>query len=425
MKTVILAAGAGNRVKPLSINKPKVMLKLMGKPLLQYVVENAAAAGLKDIIIVTGENGEQIRSYFGDGSRFDVRIQYTYQEKPVSTANAIETAEHLLDDSFFVLNGDDIFEPELLKAMMDKFQEYNTDEYILLSCKPVRETWKFGIVALDGERVTKIVEKPKPGEEPSNLAIIGAYIMTKDIFDYIRKVPVRNQQLEDAMQAFIDDGGIVQALSYDGFFCSFKYPWDLFKINKYLMDNLSTKISATATISDKAVVDGHVFIGERVKVMEGAIIKGPCYIGNDTVIGTNVIVREYSNIGSNCIIGFSSEVTRSIIGDGCWLHTNYIGDSIVSDNCKFGAGTVTANLLFNEENVKVNVHGEAVDTGSNKFGVIIAENCKTGVNCSLMPGVKIGPDSIVGPGVCLREDLPPGKIILIDKNSYVVKENKI
>ncbi len=426
MKTVILAAGVGNRVKPLSINKSKVMIKIMGKPLMQYVIENVAAAGFKDMVVVIGQNDEDIKSYFGDGSKFGVNIQYVNQKEALGMANAVTTAEHLVGDSFFVVNGGDIFEPSLLKAMVSEFESSKAD--IVLSCKPVKETWKFGIIAKnENGDVTKFVEKPEKGKEPSNLAVIGVYILNKKIFDHYKKVAVSDQQYEDAIQSFIDDGGKVRAVSYNGFFGSFKYPWDLLTLNKYFMDKFLTerKISDSASISDKAVIDGNVFIGDNVRVLEGAVIKGPCYIGAGSLIGTNACVRDYSNIGNGCLIGVSSEVTRSIIGDGCWLHTNYIGDSVLSDNCKFGAGTKTANLRFDEKDVKVNVKGKALDTGMKKFGVIAAENCRTGINSSLMPGVKMGPNSIVGAGVCLQEDLEPNKIILLDKRSYVIKENKI
>jgi bifunctional UDP-N-acetylglucosamine pyrophosphorylase/glucosamine-1-phosphate N-acetyltransferase len=125
------------------------------------------------------------------------------------------------------------------------------------------------------------------------------------------------------------------------------------------------------------------------------------------------------------VIGFSTEIKNSLIGDNCWFHTNYIGDSIISDNCSFGAGSVTANFRFDEKAIKVKINAREIDTGRDKFGVIMADNCKVGVNSSLMPGIKIGPHSIVGPGVCLFEDLEPDKIILIDKKGCVIKENKV
>jgi NDP-sugar pyrophosphorylase family protein len=152
-------------------------------------------------------------------------------------------------------------------------------------------------------------------------------------------------------------------------------------------------------------------MGDNVVVLENAVIRGPTYIGPNSVIGNNSLVRDYSHIGANCLVGYSTEVKGSYIGDRCWFHMNYIGDSIIGDGCSFGAGTVLANFRFDECNISVEIEGEAVDTGLDKFGAIIGDNCKTGVNVSVMPGIKIGPNSIVAPHVCLSEDLPPDTII--------------
>ncbi len=100
-------------------------------------------------------------------------------------------------------------------------------------------------------------------------------------------------------------------------------------------------------------------------MFEGACIKGPCYIGENSVVGGNSLVRDFSSLGSNCVVGFSTEIKHSLIGDNCWFHMNYIGDSIISNNCLFGAGTITANFRFDENNVKVRI-GEQTDRFGHK-----------------------------------------------------------
>lgn len=425
LQTVILAGGTGKRVFPLAVNKPKPMFRVLGKPLIQYVVETMKEAGLKRFVIVIGHNGEQIKDYFGDGSRFGVRIDYTVQKKALGMANALEMAMGLVEDNFFVVNADDIFEGSLIKRMMKQFKESSAG--IVLSCKPVTETWKFGIVQMDGDRVTKFVEKPPKGKELSNLAVVGAYIMTKDIFNYYKRVPVSDHQYEDAIQRFIEDGNFVTAVVYDGFFAGYKFPWDLFVINEYLMDKhlKGRKIEADVSISERAVVEGNVWIRRYTKILEGACVRGPCYIGANSFVGNNCLIWNYSSIGDNCVVGFSTEIKHSLVGGNCWFHTSYVGDSIINDDCSFGAGTITANFRFDEKSVKVRVEDKMVDSGLDKLGAVVGDGCKTGINACLAPGVKIGPHSIVGPNVNLQEDLEPGKIILIDKESYVMKENKI
>jgi len=425
LQTVILAGGTGKRVFPLAVNKPKPMFKILGKPLIQHAIETLKKAGLEDFIVVIGHNGEQIREYLADGSKLGVNIDYTVQKEALGMANALETAKDLAEDNFFVVNADDIFESSLIKEMTKQFKEGSAD--IVLSCQPVEETWKFGIIRVEDEKVTDFVEKPPRGQEPSNLAVVGVYIMTKRIFDYYKKIPVSDHQYEDAIQEFIQDKNVVRAVSYDGFFAGYKYPWDLFTINKHLMDTRTKKqtIEDDVEISERTQVEGNVWIRRGTRILEGACIRGPCYIGENSLIGNNSLVWNYSSIGNNCVVGFSTEIKHSLIGDDCWFHVNYIGDSIISDNCLFGAGTITANFRFDEKNVKVRIEGKKVDSGTDKLGAIVGDNCKTGINACLSPGVKIGPHSIVGPNVNLQNDLKPSKIISVDKKSCVVTENRI
>jgi len=421
----MLAGGTGKRVFPLAVNKPKPMFEILGKPLIQHVIETVREAGLKDFIIVTGHNGEQIKEYLADGNKLGVNIEYTVQKEALGMANALETAKDLVEDNFFVVNADDIFESSLIEEMAKQFKEGSAD--ITLSCKPVKETWKYGIIQIENDKVTKFVEKPPRGREPSDLAVVGVYILTRKIFDYYKGIPVSDHQYEDAIQRFIQDKNIVRAVSYEGFFAGYKYPWDLFTINEHLMDALIKKqmIEEDVDISERAQVEGKVWIRRGTKIFEGACIKGPCYIGSTSLIGNNCLVRNYSSIGNDCVVGFSSEIKNSLIGNNCWFHMNYVGDSIISDNCLFGAGATTANFRFDEKNVRLRIEGKTVDSGRDKLGIIVGDNCKTGINASLSPGIKIGPYSVVGPGVYLQSDLEPGRIIFLDKRSYVVKENKI
>lgn len=425
MQVIVLAGGVGKRVFPLAVKKPKPMFKILGKPLIHHIIMTLKEAGLKDLVVVVGHCGEQIKDYLGDGNKLGVNIDYTVQKVSSGMANALETAKSLAEDNFLVVNADDVFEAFLLKKMIRQFRE--GDAEIVLSCKPVKETWKFGIIHVKDEKVIDFVEKPPKGKEPSNLAVVGVYILPKRIFDYYKKIPLSDHQYEDAILKFIRDRNVVKAVSYDGFFAGYKYPWDLFTINQQLMDKQVKEqmFEDGVEISERATIEGRVWLGEKTRVFEGACIRGPCYIGDNCVVGSNTLIRDYSSLGSNCVVGFSTEIKHSLIGDDCWFHINYIGDSIISNNCLFGAGTITANYRFDEKNIKVLIEEKRIDSGRNKLGAIIGDNCKTGINTCLEPGVKVGPQSIVGPNVNLQDDLKPKTIILLDKNNYVKKEINI
>jgi UDP-N-acetylglucosamine diphosphorylase/glucosamine-1-phosphate N-acetyltransferase len=425
LQTILLAGGEGKRVFPLAVNRPKPMFKLLGKPLIHHVIDTLKEAGLNDYVVVVGHQGQQIKDYLKDGSKLGVNIEYTLQKQSLGMADALKTAEKLAEDNFFVVNADDVFEASLIKQMNRQF--HKGDAEIVLSCKPVTETWKFGIIQVEDEQVTNFVEKPPKGKEPSNLAVVGVYILTKQIFDYYKKIPISDHQYEDAILAFIKDRHVVKAVNYDRFFGGYKYPWDLFTINKQLMNKKITKqtIEEDVTISEQASVEGKVWLGKGAKVFANACVKGPCYIGENSVVGNNSLVRDYTSLGRGCVVGYSTEIKHSLVGHDCWFHTNYIGDSIISDNCLFGAGTITANFRFDEKNVQVWVDVRRVDSGTNKLGAIIGDNCKTGINSCLEPGVKIGPQSMVGPNVDLQSDLEPETIIFVNKNNYVKTKNRI
>ncbi|MGB9300868.1 MAG: sugar phosphate nucleotidyltransferase, partial [Anaerolineae bacterium] len=339
IQAVLLSGGAGERAFPLCTDRPKPMFELLGKPLLQYVIENLREAGIDDLIIVTGPESRAIQQYFGDGGSFGVKIRYTTQEKPLGMANALKTAEPLLEDRFFMLNGNDIFESRLLGEVMEKADRSGGD--MVLVGREMEEPWRFGVFGFTDGKVTAVVEKPPRGEEPSNIVVVGVYFFSKLIFEYIERTPLSNYQLETAYQGLIDEGN-VEFVPYNGIFESFKYPWDLLAINEHLMSRLVTEpcISDQARISDRAVIDGNVIIEEGVRVFENAVIRGPAYVGRNSVIGNNALVWNHSSIGANSVVGFSSEIKRSLIGNNCWIHMSYVGDSIISDSCSLGAGTI-------------------------------------------------------------------------------------
>jgi NDP-sugar pyrophosphorylase family protein len=212
-------------------------------------------------------------------------------------------------------------------------------------------------------------------------------------------------------------------IPYNDFWAPIKYPWHIFKVMEYFLDNAQPYIASSARISKKANIEGKVILSDNVKVLENAVIRGPVYIGANSIIGNNALVRGYSHIGSNSVIGYSTEVKHSYIGDNCWFHSNYIGDSIVDDDCSLGAGTVLANFRLDEENIQIEVGDSLVDTGYDKLGAIVGRGCRIGVNASLMPGVRVGPDSFVGPQVCLSQDLGANKMVLLESR-YQIEDNK-
>jgi len=426
MQAVILAGGIGKRITPLGINKPKAMFRIAGKPIIRHVLDKVKEAniGIVELVIVIGPGENAIRDYLGDGDEIGLKLNYTIQEKPLGQANALLAARDYIKEDILVLNANDIYDTSLLSELARLGKNNSLD--VALVGRVVEEPNKFGVMALNPDgKLIGVVEKPPKGEEPSNIAVIGLYYFSMKIWDAIVNTPVdaKDDQFERAYQKLIRSSGN-EFISYIGPFESYKYPWDLFSINDLLLSHMpKNKISTTAQISSSAIVDENVVIEENVRVLEYAVVRGPAYIGSGSIIGNHTLIRGGVSIGKNCVIGHSTEVTRSIIGDNCWTHKNFIGDSIVSDNCSFGAGTITANLRFDEKPVKIRVGQERISSGKKYFGIIMAEDCRTGCNAVLLPGTKIGPNSAVGPGVILDADLIQGKMAVLAQESYKLLDN--
>jgi len=428
MKVLFLCGGIGKRMFP--ITEDKFLLTFLGKTLLEHQIETALKAGLSQFVIV-GNTGNMDKIKKVTAGIPGIDVGYALQENPLGIANAIECARDLLDDEIIISNPNDIFDTSAYVKLLQARKEHNSLAYIL--GYQVNEYFPGGYLVTDQEgKLTGIVEKPGKGNEPSSLVNILIHLHTdvKKLLEHISKVQTeRDDVYECAIDGMVKASKEIRVIPYSGVWEAVKYPWHIFTAVKHFLDEAGEYIAPSAIISEKATIGGKVIIGDNVKVFENAVIKGPVYIGPNSVVGNNSLVRAYSHIGADCVVGFSTEVKGSYLSDGCWSHMSYIGDSILGERCSLGAGTMLANWRFDEKNISVKVNGEAIDSKLDKFGAIIGNDCKTGVNVSIMPGIKIGPGSIVSSHVCLTDDLEPGKMIMpqssgiITRNIYRVKES--
>ena len=421
MKAVFLCGGSGKRMFP--ITEDKFLLDFLGKSLLQHQIQIARASGLKHFVVI-GNPGNIARIEQIATGLSEIKVKLALQKEPLGIANALESASEFLDGAIILVNPNDVFESSAYNTILAAYKDKSADSYIL--GYKVRDYFPGGYLVVDEESYLKhIVEKPEMGKQPSDLVNIMVHLHTdsKKLLEYVRKVrTTKDDAYECSLDNMAQDQHKITVVPYDGFWQAIKYPWHIFKVVKYFLDRSKPYISPSAHISQRALIEGKVIIGDNVRVLENAVIRGPAYIGPDSVIGNNVLVRDYSHIGANCVVGYATEVKASYIGNNCWFHSNYIGDSIIGDGCSFGAGTVLANLRFDEGKVKVSVQGELLDTGQDKLGAIIGSNSRTGINASVMPGIKVGPNSFVGPHVCLTQDLDHDKIIL-SESGYKIMEN--
>ena len=396
MKAVILAAGEGTRMHPLTYTRPKVMLSIANKPILEHLLIEVREAGITEFIVIVGYHDEQVRDYFGDGERWGVNIDYCTQRHQLGTADALRMAEDLVDGNFLLINGDIIVGQQDIGRLSNKSD--NT-----LSIIEVEDAEGLGVVEAGKGRVIRIYEKAE--RPPSRMANAGLYLFTSDIFGAISETPKSPRgeyEITDTIQLMIDKG---QPVSYQkiGQWLDFSYPWDLLTANEYLLAMIEPQ--NLGEVEKNVVLKGVVSIGRNTVVRSGSYIVGPVIIGQDCDIGPNCCIRSSTSIGDNCHIGAAVEVKNSIIMRGSKIpHHNYVGDSIIGEGCNLGAGTKIANLKLDKSSVVV----AGIDTKRRKLGAIIGDGVETGINASINVGCIIGNNACIGPGAIAHGVISPG-----------------
>jgi bifunctional UDP-N-acetylglucosamine pyrophosphorylase/glucosamine-1-phosphate N-acetyltransferase len=256
-------------------------------------------------------------------------------------------------------------------------------------------------------RVARIWEKVD--RPPTQLVNAGIYLLTPEIFPAIaatHKSSRGEYELTDSLQLLLD-GGIPLFYEMIASWINISYPWDLLRANEEMLIKMEPYIQGE--IEDHVVLRGSVSVGKGTVIRSGSYIIGPVVIGDDCEIGPNCYIRPATAIGDRCHIGAAVEVKNSIVMSNTNIpHHNYIGDSIIGENCNFGAGTKVANLRLDKETIKV---GDR-DTGRRKLGAIVGDRVQTGINSCLNVGCSVGNDSFIGPGVVARGVIKPKTKIL-------------
>jgi len=424
LKALILAAGKGERLLPLTRNTPKPMIQLAGKPILQYIIENIRDCGIRDIIIVVSYKNEQIITYFENGYDFGVRIKYVLQEKVGMAENAILCAEKELEneEEILIAHSDFLSDREMIARTINNYHNLNAEGVIAVTL--VDQPSLYGIVSMNEDaQIEHIIEKPKPGSEPSKYAVAGVYVFRQSIFEALKK----NKTLDLAIQDLINSNRPVYGSIWEKEWVKVRYPWDILTANEYVLHTmLSGKgsfISETAEISPNARIEGPVFIDNGATVRSGSVISGPVYIGPNSYIGTNSLVRNHTSISENVIIGFGVEVKNSVILDNTFIgRLSYIGDSVVGRKVEVGAGTQTWNINPLRKPIKMRINGEVITVPREKMGAIIGDKAVIGINVSIYPGAKIGCKSIISAGAIVQQDIPDN-VTLTVKQQVQYSEN--
>jgi bifunctional UDP-N-acetylglucosamine pyrophosphorylase/glucosamine-1-phosphate N-acetyltransferase len=407
---VILAGGASSRLWPL---EEKSLIKFMGRPLLSLQFETYARLGLTQAVIVGNpDNADLIRAMAG--SLPNVQAEVVVQAEPKGMGDALLQIQGVLDaqgnQPIYITQVHDLTDAVLHQRMLTEYQSGRARAY--LAGYRVSEYFPGGYLEVDGSgRVYHIIEKPGPGNEPSDLVSLVAHIHedAQALLDRIRAEYARPAKTDDhyerAMAAMMKEH-VFQVVTYDGSWKALKFPWHTLDIMQELLRRIEgQQISREAQIEDGVLIKGNVVIEPGARVFHGATVAGPAYIGRGAIVGNGALVRE-SMIGEGAVVGFATEVARSYLGDRAHTHACQVLDSVLDEDVNFSASCVTANLRIDQGNVSSVVKGQKMDTGRDKLGLIAGKRAFVGVNVMTMPGVKIGRESEIGPTTVVREDVP-------------------
>jgi bifunctional UDP-N-acetylglucosamine pyrophosphorylase/glucosamine-1-phosphate N-acetyltransferase len=393
MQTVILVAGEGTRMRPLTETVPKPMLPVADRPLCAHTADAAVEAGASELLFVVGYEADAVREYFGAEYR-GVPVSYAVQEEQLGTAHAVEAAGGYLEGDFVVMNGDDLYDEAAVAALFETGPA--------VGAYRVEDPRPYGVFSLDGEEVTDVVEKPE--DPPSDRVNVGLYHFPEAAVEWLADVEKSERgeyEITDVVERLIDERE-VRAVPVERWL-GVGRPWELLEANEWKLGELEGRVDGE--VRGDADLRGTVVVEEGATVDPGVVIEGPALVNSGAEVGPNAYVRGATLVGEDCHVGHGVEVKNSVLMAGSNVpHLSYVGDSLLGTDVNFGAGTQVANLRHDGADVAQTVKGERVDTGRRKYGVVAGPGAKTGINSSLSPGLVLSAGATTEPGESVTRD---------------------
>ncbi|HJP65848.1 MAG TPA: sugar phosphate nucleotidyltransferase, partial [Actinomycetota bacterium] len=373
MKAVVMAGGQGTRLRPLTSNQPKPMLPLVGRPMMQHILELARTHGLTDTVATVQFLASIIRNYFGDGSDVGVNLSYVTEEEPLGTAGSVKNAEHLLDDRFVVLSGDSLTEVDLSDLI--KFHE-SREAAVTVTLKRVEDPLEFGIViAGEDGRIERFLEKPGWGEVFSDTINTGIYVIERDILDHVPG-DMEFDFAKDLFPLLLERGIPMYGYVTD------RYWTDVGTLEAYMTAHRAVLDGEVDVRMGGFELEGGVWLGEGAELDPDARVNGPVYIGEDARVEPGAVLREYTVLGRGAVVKSGAFLHRAVVHDYA-----YVGGNTSLRGCVLGKNA----------DVKYGARLEE--------GVVVADACHVGEGAVLNPHVKVYPFKSVEPGAIVGKSI--------------------
>ncbi len=399
LKAVILAGGKGERLRPLTDRIPKPLLKVVGKSIIDYVLEGLSTLPLEEVIIVVSE--KEVSKYVIEKWGSKLLITIAYQKKPGIEGAILAAKEFLSKRDYFILAyGDIIVSKEAYLRTYETFVNKGSEGVIMLS--PKTDVESYGIAYVSEGKVIKIEEKPSPEKIGSTLAIAGIFVLPHELFEHVEA----EGNFTNALNELARRKQITHYM-WNKWWIDVGYPWDILEANRnILLEFKGAYISSKAKVSSKAIIEGPVYIDDDAEIDHNAIIKGPVYVGKNSFVGANAFLREYASIEDNVLIGAYSEIKNSSIQPRTTISSfSFIGDSIVGSETTVGPRTVTLNII--PSGIKVSrLHPLRIGNRIIlKLGAVIGCNCYIGASSVLFAGSVVDSNTRLKPFSVIETNL--------------------
>jgi len=393
MQAVILAAGKSTRTSPLTVNKPKPLLKVLDKTVMEHNLDQLHGI-VDEVIIIVGFMKEAIIERFGSFYK-GMKLVYVEQKEQLGTGHALLAAKPFLKDRFIVMGGDDLFCKKDIEALVR--------HKCAVLVQKVDDITRFGAVIVEKGKVKEIIEKP--ATQIDAYANTGMYVLDKSLFDIeLKKSPRGEYELVDYVTALAKKG-LVEYELVKGYWISIGYPWHYLEANvAFLRMIKESKIDKSAIVEQNVTMKGIVVIGKNTIIKSGSYIEGPVFIGDDCEVGPCAFLRKDTILMDK--VRTRGEIVDSVLMDNVTAkHNCYLGHSVVGEKTNIAAGTITADYRHDSGTNKTLIKGVKVDTGRKKLGAFIGDNVRLGIGTLIYPGRKIWPNQTTTPGQIVKEDL--------------------
>lgn len=382
-EAVVLAAGEGRRLRPLTRYQPKPMLRVGGRPILEYPIEALVDAGIDRAVIVVGHGSTRIRNHFENEYR-GLELSYAMQDTQLGSGHALQVASDQVNGDFLVVNGDNVIDESMVRSTVDRY--YETDAAACLAVVTAETPTEYGTVEVRNGVIERIDEREIEGSSRINS---GVYVFDQTIFDALSRTDFESGE-RPITGAIEELNGRVVATIPNGVWFDPSYPWDLLSANETLLSahtelaGATAGVDPTAFVHETAVIEDHVLIGPNCNVSAGAIVRAGTSLHANTTVGENAVL-EGSIVGPDSRVGANALLRDTVVGTGVT-----IGDGTVSPGR-------SATLV---------VDGQ--EYADRRLGGVIADRAVLGANVTVEPGCRVGPRGTVAPGVTLRDDVPEG-----------------